>query len=76
MSQIFIELPIVNSKEKDAMYNINILNINYMRKWSGDKGELQTVVYFSNDTKYLVVDMPIEAVKARIALMNAASTIS
>lgn len=59
---MFVELPITSKEGKVEDYTININNINYFRKWIGNKGELQTVMYFNGDAKYLVVDLPKEAV--------------
>lgn len=64
---MLIELPIVKKDGKQEEYTVNINNINYFRKWVGNKGELQTVMYFNgSEAKYLVVDLPKATVKELI----------
>jgi len=70
---IYIDVPVIqkvedNEDSRTEEYSINILNVNYMRKWVGIKGAIQTVLYFQgSDKKYLVVDLPKDTVKARIS---------
>jgi hypothetical protein len=53
---MFIEVPVLGKKGGKENYLININNINYLRRWVGDKGMLQTVVYFNSTEKYIIVD--------------------
>ena len=56
---MLVELPIIKKDGKIEEYTINISNINYFRKWVGNKGELQTVMYFNgSEAKYLVINLP------------------
>jgi len=56
---MLLELPIIKKDGKIEEYTINISNINYFRKWIGNKGELQTVMYFNgSEAKYLVINLP------------------
>jgi hypothetical protein len=66
MKSLFIELLVVNKKEGNLKYDVNVSNINYFRKWVGIKGELQTCVFFNGDKKYLVIDESIETVRDKI----------
>jgi hypothetical protein len=59
---MLIDLPIIQKDRPAESYVINVNNINYMRKWVGAKGELQTVIYFNSTEKYIVVDKPIKTV--------------
>ena len=53
---MFIEVPVLGKKGGKENYLININNINYLRRWVGEKGMLQTVVYFNSTEKYIIVD--------------------
>lgn len=53
---MFIDVPVVNKKGDKESYLLNINNINYLRRWVGVKGMLQTVVYFNSTEKYIIVD--------------------
>lgn len=53
---MFIDVPVVNKKGDKESYLLNINNINYLRRWVGTKGMLQTVVYFNSTEKYIIVD--------------------
>jgi len=64
---IYIDVPVIQKDKETEEYSINILNVNYLRKWVGDKGVLQTVMYFQgSDKKFLIIDLPRDSVKARI----------
>lgn len=54
---MFIDVPVLGRDKEKESYLINISNINYLRRWVGDKGMLQTVVYFNSTEKYIIVDM-------------------
>jgi hypothetical protein len=56
----FVEVPVVDKKGESSIYHMNIDNINYFRRWVGDKGYIQTVVYFKSTEKYVVVNKPVE----------------
>ena len=53
---MFIDVPVINKKGDTESYLLNINNINYLRRWIGHKGMIQTVVYFNSTEKYIVVD--------------------
>lgn len=57
----FVEVPVTQREGKSELYTINVSNINYIRKWVGHKGEIQSVIYFQgNDAKYIVVAKPLK----------------
>jgi hypothetical protein len=67
IESLFIDLPIVQKNEGIEYYSINVLNINYIRKWVGIKGELQSVIYFNgSDKKYLIVNLPKASIEQKI----------
>lgn len=53
---MFIDVPVVDKKGNKESYLLNVNNINYMRRWVGSKGMLQTVVYFNSTDKYIIID--------------------
>jgi hypothetical protein len=53
----FLDVTVVNKKGDEESYLINVRNINYLRRWKGEKGYLQTVVYFNSTEKYIIVNM-------------------
>lgn len=59
---MLIELPIIQKDRLPEIYVVNVSNINYLRKWVGGKGEIQTVIYFNSTDKYIVVDKPLKTV--------------
>jgi hypothetical protein len=62
----FVDVPVLNKKGEKESYLININNINYLRRWVGEKGFLQTVVYFNSTEKYIIVDMERDALAEKI----------
>ena len=55
----FVDVPVMQREGKIETYTINTSNINYIRKWIGAKGELQSVIYFhGTDAKYIIVHKP------------------
>lgn len=66
MKGLFVELTVIGKNKKVERYGVNVKNINYYRKYEGDKGELQTIIFFNGDKKYLVVDEQYSAVQAKI----------
>lgn len=53
---MFIDVPVISKKGTKESYLLNINNINYLRRWVGHKGMIQTVVYFNSTEKYIIVD--------------------
>jgi len=73
LESLFIDLPIIQKNESIELYSVNVLNINYIRKWVGIKGEIQSVIYFNgSDKKYLVVDLPKSSIEDKINSRTAA----
>jgi hypothetical protein len=72
---MFIDVPVVDKRGNKESYLLNINNINYMRRWIGAKGMLQTVVYFNSTDKYIVVDKERDDL-AQIILNKAVSYVS
>lgn len=68
---MLIDLPIIQKERLPEEYVVNVGNINYMRKWVGAKGELQTVIYFNSTDKYIVVDKPLKTVRELVFNMLA-----
>jgi hypothetical protein len=54
---MFIDVPVLGRDERKESYLINTSNINYIRRWKGEKGYLQSVIYFNSTEKYIIVDM-------------------
>ena len=69
---MFLEVPVLTKKKtKDGsdvveQYLINTNNINYLRRWVGHKGYMQTVVYFNSTEKYIIVDMERDALVGKM----------
>ena len=60
----FVGLPVLDKKRAKESYRVNVDNINYYRRWTGDDGKQeQTVIYFNDSNKkYLVIDLSIAQV--------------
>lgn len=63
---MFIDVPVVDKKGNKESYLLNVNNINYMRRWIGSKGMLQTVVYFNSTDKYIIIDKERDALAKQI----------
>ena len=63
---MFIDVPVVNKKGETESYLVNIANINYLRRWKGDKGYIQTVVYFNSTEKYIIVNLERDSLAEKI----------
>jgi hypothetical protein len=71
---VFIDVPVVNKKGDTESYLLNVSNINYMRRWRGEKGMIQTVVYFNGTEKYIIVDIERDALAATIVKKTGSAT--
>lgn len=72
---LFIDVPVVNKKGETESYLLNVSNINYMRRWRGEKGYVQTVVYFNSTEKYIIVNMERDSL-ARMVVDKTGSAVS
>ena len=63
---MFIDVPVVDKRGNKESYLLNVNNINYMRRWVGTKGMLQTVVYFNSTDKYIIIDKERDALAKQI----------
>ena len=63
---MFIDVPVVDKKGNKESYLLNVNNINYMRRWLGTKGMLQTVFYFNSTDKYIIIDKERDALAKQI----------
>lgn len=67
---MFLDVPVLDKKGIKESYLLNVNNINYMRRWIGVKGMLQTVVYFNSTEKYIIVDMERDFLADKIKVLT------